>query len=39
MLLKIPPMDQGRIIEKGKHEDLLEQGGFYAELYKSQFEM
>lgn len=26
------------IIEQGSHEQLLEKGGFYAELYKSQFE-
>nr|WP_227522109.1 ABC transporter ATP-binding protein [Bacillus solitudinis] len=30
-------MDQGDIIEKGSHEDLLKQEGFYAELYYSQF--
>ena len=29
----------GDIVEKGKHEELLEQKGFYAELYNSQFEM
>ena len=31
-------MDEGDIVESGKHEELLEQGGFYAELYNSQFE-
>jgi len=30
-------MNKGKIIEKGKHEELLEKGGFYAELYYSQF--
>lgn len=30
-------MNEGNIIEHGKHEDLLAQGGFYAELYNSQF--
>ena len=30
-------MDQGDIVEKGKHEELLEEGGFYATLYNSQF--
>lgn len=30
-------MKDGRIIEQGKHDALLEQGGFYAELYNSQF--
>ncbi len=31
-------MKDGDIIESGSHHDLLEQGGFYAELYNSQFE-
>lgn len=30
-------MRDGNIIEQGNHEALLEQGGFYAELYNSQF--
>jgi ATP-binding cassette subfamily B protein len=30
-------MRSGRIAEKGTHEELLEKGGFYAKLYKSQF--
>ena len=30
-------MRDGRIVEKGKHRELLEQGGFYAKLYHSQF--
>ena len=30
-------MDQGRIIETGNHEQLLEQKGFYYDLYMSQF--
>ncbi len=30
-------MDNGDIIEQGTHEDLLKAGGFYAELYNSQF--
>ncbi|WP_272491101.1 ABC transporter ATP-binding protein [Paenibacillus apiarius] len=30
-------MNQGSVIEKGNHEQLLEQGGFYADLYNSQF--
>jgi len=32
-------MDEGDIVESGKHEELLERGGFYAELYNSQFEI
>ncbi len=30
-------MREGNIIEQGRHEDLLRQGGFYASLYNSQF--
>jgi ATP-binding cassette subfamily B multidrug efflux pump len=30
-------MDQGSIIEQGNHETLLAKGGFYANLYNSQF--
>ena len=30
-------MDRGRIIEQGTHQQLLEKGGFYADLYNSQF--
>jgi ATP-binding cassette subfamily B protein len=31
-------MKDGDIVEQGTHEELLAQGGFYAELYNSQFE-
>lgn len=31
-------MNHGDIIEQGSHEELLEKGGFYADLYNSQFE-
>ena len=31
-------MEQGRIIERGTHDQLIEAGGFYADLYNSQFE-
>ncbi len=30
-------MSHGKIIEKGDHVELLEKGGFYADLYNSQF--
>ena len=31
-------MRDGDIVEQGNHEELLSKGGFYAELYNSQFE-
>ena len=31
-------LDSGRIVERGRHEDLLAAGGQYAELYRIQFE-
>ena len=31
-------MKDGNIIEKGTHDELIEKGGFYANLYDSQFE-
>jgi ATP-binding cassette, subfamily B, multidrug efflux pump len=30
-------MNHGRIVEQGTHEELLAKGGFYADLYNSQF--
>lgn len=30
-------MNQGSVIEQGTHAELLERGGFYADLYNSQF--
>lgn len=30
-------MNEGTIIEKGTHQELLDQNGFYADLYNSQF--
>lgn len=30
-------MNKGSVIEKGNHSELLEKGGFYADLYNSQF--
>ena len=32
-------MKDGKILEKGNHDELLKQNGFYAELYNSQFEL
>ena len=31
-------MNHGDIVEQGNHEELLAKGGFYANLYNSQFE-
>jgi ATP-binding cassette subfamily B multidrug efflux pump len=31
-------IDHGDIVEQGTHKELLEKGGFYAEIYHSQFE-
>jgi len=30
-------MDKGKIVERGRHDDLLTQGGLYAQLYETQF--
>ena len=30
-------LNNGKIVEQGKHEELLEEDGFYANLFKSQF--
>ena len=32
-------MNEGDIVEQGKHEQLLAAGGFYASLYRSQFDL
>lgn len=34
---KILAIDKGEIVDIGKHEELLEKGGFYAELWRSQY--
>ena len=31
-------MRDGDIVEQGTHDQLIEKGGFYADLYNSQFE-
>lgn len=31
-------LNEGNIVESGKHEELLEKNGFYAQIYNSQFE-
>jgi len=30
-------VDQGRIVQRGRHDELLAEGGLYAELYQTQF--
>jgi ATP-binding cassette subfamily B multidrug efflux pump len=32
-------MSEGNIVEQGNHAELLDRGGFYAELYNSQFDL
>ena len=34
---RILVMDKGQIIETGTHDELIEQDGFYNQLYQSQF--
>jgi ATP-binding cassette subfamily B multidrug efflux pump len=29
-------MDQGQIVEEGRHEDLIARGGLYAQLWRRQ---
>ena len=35
---KIIVMERGEVMDEGRHEDLLERGGIYADLYRLQFE-
>jgi ATP-binding cassette subfamily B protein len=30
-------VDEGRVVQQGRHEELLEAGGLYADLYRTQF--
>ena len=34
---KIIVLKEGKVIEEGRHGDLLQRKGFYAELYRNQF--
>ena len=34
---QLPVIDDGRVRERGRHDDLLAAGGLYAELYRTQF--
>lgn len=35
---RIVVLDEGRVVQSGKHDELLAEGGLYAELYHMQFE-
>lgn len=35
---KIVVMDRGRVVDEGRHEELLARGGLYADLYRLQFQ-
>jgi subfamily B ATP-binding cassette protein MsbA len=36
---RILVMEKGRIVEQGSHQELLKQGGLYAEMYRAQFRL
>lgn len=36
---RILVMDEGRLVEQGRHDELLGRGGLYATLYEAQFQM
>jgi ATP-binding cassette subfamily B protein/subfamily B ATP-binding cassette protein MsbA len=36
---RILVMDEGRLVEEGRHEELLSRGGLYATLYEAQFQV
>jgi ATP-binding cassette subfamily B protein len=31
-------VEDGRVVERGRHDELLRLGGLYTELYRTQFE-
>ena len=36
MVVEVPALEDGKILERGNHQELIKQGGNYAQLYQLQ---
>ena len=36
--LSVRVLEQGQIVEKGRHDELMARGGLYSQLYRLQFD-